>query len=245
MVKILEKEKLIEELVHLGIKYQDYFFIMGMRGKWIISKTKGSGVFFSCPVSDFYPTEIWGKILKGRDDDEFLETCRQMVEKKIEDIEGKQQGKETTSNFHGLSVIVFFVTLFIVSIILIISGLSPETEKQKVRRLEIAEQKRIEEENCKNSLSCWADRFDSDAYRFSRERIEKFARYDFRWVDSWTRSKISYYRWLNVKEGTVTYIGDAIQFQNGFGAWQNYIYEIDYDPSSKYALDIRVKPGRL
>jgi hypothetical protein len=242
MVKILEKEKLIKELVHLGIKYQDYFFTVTVQGKWIISKKKNSGAFFSRPVLDFYPAEIWGEIFNGRDDDEFLETCRQMVEKKIEDIEKKIQRKKTILIFCSFSMAFLFIIIMLLSLLL---ELSPETEKQKAKRLEIAEQKRIEEENCKNSLSCWAKKNDFNVEISSRKRIERFAKYDFRWVDSWTRPKFSYYKWLNVKEGTITYIGDAIQFQNGFGAWQNYIYEVDYDPSFDEVIDVRIMPGRF
>ena len=53
------------------------------------------------------------------------------------------------------------------------------------------------------------------------------------------------FRWKNEDRGILTYIGDKIRFQNGFGAWQDMIYECDYDPSTKSAMDVRVRPGRL
>lgn len=43
----------------------------------------------------------------------------------------------------------------------------------------------------------------------------------------------------------ITFIGDKIQFQNGFGAWRNHIYERDLDPSKEQVLDVRARPGQL
>lgn len=58
-------------------------------------------------------------------------------------------------------------------------------------------------------------------------------------------SKFSHFRWKNQGKGVMTFIGDEIQLQNGFGAWQNYAYECDYDPSSEQVLDVRAREGRL
>jgi hypothetical protein len=55
----------------------------------------------------------------------------------------------------------------------------------------------------------------------------------------------SNWRWENKSKGIVTFIGDKIQFENGSGASENYIYESDYDPASKKVLDIRATPGKL
>lgn len=46
-------------------------------------------------------------------------------------------------------------------------------------------------------------------------------------------------------QGIITYFGDRIQFQNGFGAWQYQTYQCDYDPLSDKILDVRIYPGRL
>jgi hypothetical protein len=238
MIKILEKEKLIKKLIYLGAKYQDYFFMVTVQGKWTISETKDTKTYFSCSVSDFYSAEILEGIFKGRDDNEFLENCKQAVEKKIKDIEKKLQRKMINIRILGLGIVFFIAVMWLLSKL-------PETEEQKVERLEIVEQERIREENCRNFITCWARKNDFNAEKHSQKIIERRANYDFRWVDSWTRPKFSRYKWLNIKEGTITYIGDAIQFQNGFGAWQNYIYEVDYDPSFTEVIDVRVKPGRL
>lgn len=56
---------------------------------------------------------------------------------------------------------------------------------------------------------------------------------------------MSHFRWLDEKAGTLTYIGDKIQFQNGFGAWQTHIYECDYNPATESALSVSARPGRL
>ena len=58
-------------------------------------------------------------------------------------------------------------------------------------------------------------------------------------------SKMIKFRWKNKEQLTLTYFGDQIQFQNGFGAWQNMIYQCDYDPVNKKLLNVKVYPGRL
>jgi hypothetical protein len=52
-------------------------------------------------------------------------------------------------------------------------------------------------------------------------------------------------RWKREKDGTLTYVGDQIKLQNGFGAWTPYIYECDFDPDGDRVLDVRGAPGRL
>ncbi len=56
---------------------------------------------------------------------------------------------------------------------------------------------------------------------------------------------MSRFRWLDQGAGALTYIGDKIQFQNGFGAWQNHIYECDYDAGTGKPIEVRAQPGRL
>lgn len=43
----------------------------------------------------------------------------------------------------------------------------------------------------------------------------------------------------------MTYIGNKIQFQNGLGAWQNRVYECDFDPTTEKVVDVRAYPGHL
>lgn len=98
---------------------------------------------------------------------------------------------------------------------------------------------------CVKDLSCWADHHHIEATIRCEKYVERLAKYSHQWTDKWHETKFSHFRWKNSKKGTVTYIGDKIRFQNGFGAWQNSVYECDFDPASKQVLDVRAKHGRL
>ena len=43
----------------------------------------------------------------------------------------------------------------------------------------------------------------------------------------------------------VTYVGDKIKFQNGFGAWVLSVYECDYNIPARIVLDVRAAAGRV
>jgi hypothetical protein len=101
-------------------------------------------------------------------------------------------------------------------------------------------------EKCKIDLQCWADKQIFSAGVYCQDDIQKLSKYSARWTDTGTfDNRFSRYRWINKVHGTVTFVGDKIEFQNGFGAYQPYIYECDFDPSSNKVLDVRARPGRL
>ena len=97
--------------------------------------------------------------------------------------------------------------------------------------------------NCKQDLECWGDKNTVGAGVRCEEPIERLAKYAHEWTDGMLEPKMSHYRWQNRSAGVVTFIGDKLRFQNGFGAWQNVVYECDYD--GKTVLDVRVHEGRL
>ena len=124
-----------------------------------------------------------------------------------------------------------------------------EIAKERLR----AEQQRItmkkkerEEEQCKKDLKCLAEKNLVSATGYCSSYIEKLAKYDFKWTDSgWLETKFSHFRWKDKEKGVITYIGDKAMFQNGFGAWQNHIYECDFSTNDEKVLDIRARPGRI
>lgn len=118
-----------------------------------------------------------------------------------------------------------------------------DTERSEVER-KIMEQK-SEEKRCKADLQCWGDKHSIEATFACDDIIPRFAKFSYEWTDRWYEPKFSHFRWSDKANSTVTFIGDKIRFQNGFGAWQDMIYECDYDPSTKAILDARVRPGRL
>ena len=101
------------------------------------------------------------------------------------------------------------------------------------------------ESDCKQSLSCWAEKHTVAASIYCRRVVERLAAHDFEWTDGFLEPKFSHYRWSNQSSGAVTYIGDKIKFQNGFGAWTRYVYECDFSPSGNVVLDVRGRPGSL
>lgn len=80
---------------------------------------------------------------------------------------------------------------------------------------------------------------------YCKASVERLAKYTSRWTDGTFETKFSRFRWLNKEQGTLTYIGDKIEFQNGFGAFQKHIYECDFNPANNQILDVRARPGQL
>ncbi len=98
---------------------------------------------------------------------------------------------------------------------------------------------------CRHDLQCWGDKHSGSAGVYCKSDVEALAKYTSRWTDGWLEPKFSRFRWKNESTGSVTYIGDKIEFQNGFGAWQTHVYECDFDPLTKTVIDARASPGRL
>lgn len=101
-----------------------------------------------------------------------------------------------------------------------------------------------EKANCKKDLQCWAAKYEGELIGPCKRLIEKNAKYSAKWAEDWG-PKFSMYRWQDQAQGAITYIGDKVQFQNGFGAWQNMIYECDFNPDQNTITGIRIQPGRL
>lgn len=99
------------------------------------------------------------------------------------------------------------------------------------------------DEKCIKTLSCWAEKNLVSAGIYCKSDIERLAKNSHKWTDSWAESKFSHFRWLNSETGSITYIGDKIQFQNGFGAMINAKYECDFIPQSKTVLAVRAREG--
>lgn len=115
------------------------------------------------------------------------------------------------------------------------------SENEKIE----AAEKKAQEEKCRQELACWSENKFFTTSSACQQKLEKLARYDFEWTDAALEPKFSHYRWLDQKAGTVTYIGDKLKFQNGYGAWTHISYECDYDPINETVLDVRAEQGQL
>ena len=105
-------------------------------------------------------------------------------------------------------------------------------------------QKAADDAACRASLQCWGDKNAHWASSHCPEKIERLARYTHEWTDGWG-SKFDRFAWKDKQKGIVTYMGDKINFQNGFGAWIPHIYHCDYDTVAKKVVDLRIYQGRL
>ncbi|MGY8639197.1 hypothetical protein RAD15_42740 [Bradyrhizobium sp. 14AA] len=121
-------------------------------------------------------------------------------------------------------------------------------ERERLRQ----EQKKEEEarnlrneQQCAIELKCSGDKLLSFATTHCPRYIERLAKNDFLWTDGWLDSKFSEYRWVDNSHRAITFIGDKIKYQNGFGAWTFHIYECDVDLDRKSVTDVRAHPGRL
>lgn len=131
-----------------------------------------------------------------------------------------------------------------VALVVIFLGLAmwigtPQKPKQT------AAEKAAVEAACKQDLQCWGDKHNVAAGVYCKDYVEKLAKYSHEWTDGMLEPKFSHFRWKDKSKGYITYIGDKVKFQNGFGAWQNYVYECDLDPETNTVLDVRARPGRL
>jgi len=116
-----------------------------------------------------------------------------------------------------------------------------EADKKAAAKKE-AEAKEAE---CRQDLQCWGEKQSSGASVYCRQPIERLAKYQAEWTDKWYEPKFSRLRWDNKERGTITFIGDKIKFQNGFGAWQPMIYSCTFDGSSNTVISVNAFEGRL
>lgn len=88
---------------------------------------------------------------------------------------------------------------------------------------------------CRQELQCWGDKHSLRATLACQPLIENSARYNYEWTDGWLGAKLTRFRWKKRKAGLISYYGDKVKFQNGFGAWVRMAYWCDYNPASKTA----------
>lgn len=103
----------------------------------------------------------------------------------------------------------------------------------------------LSDAECMATLQCWGEKNIIMAGAYCQVPIEKMAKYTHEWTDGFTTPRFSHYRWKDQSTGVVTYIGDQIKMQNGFGAWSHYTYECDFAPQNNLVLDVRAQQGRL
>jgi hypothetical protein len=120
-----------------------------------------------------------------------------------------------------------------------------KAEQERAAQAAKIEKERIESVRCALDLGCTGEKFNIESTVACRPLVERLAKNNFEWTDRWFEPKFSHYRWKSKERGVVTYIGDKIKYQNGFGAWTFHIYECDFDTRNKRVVDVRAAPGRI
>lgn len=103
-----------------------------------------------------------------------------------------------------------------------------------------AESKRVSDAECKKSIQCWFDRHSSTIEAYCERPIEALAKYQARWTDGWLEPRFTRASWFDKKSGVIRAMGDKVQFQNGFGAWQNQRYYCVIEPLRPKVIDAGV-----
>lgn len=119
-------------------------------------------------------------------------------------------------------------------------------QKEKEVALQVEKQRKAEAEaNCRADLKCFIESEMRYANAYCPEYVERLAKHSHEWTDGWLTSKFSRWKWKDQSKGQVTFLGDQIKLQNGFGAWTVHIYECDLDTATHTVLGVRARPGRL
>ncbi|KWN80834.1 hypothetical protein WM24_23650 [Burkholderia ubonensis] len=97
----------------------------------------------------------------------------------------------------------------------------------------------------KDDIQCLGDKGIVAASVYCKDQVERLAAHSVRWTDGTFELKFSRFRWADKAAGTITYVGDKAEFQNGFGAYTPVTYECDLAADNKTVLDVRAHEGHL
>lgn len=104
---------------------------------------------------------------------------------------------------------------------------------------------KLSDKDCNKSLNCVTEKAGTLALVKCQRLVENQARFDYEWTNSMTVGpRFELNKWKDKKNLIITYAGDNIKFQNGFGAWSNMKYICDYDVDAQKAIQATAIPGR-
>lgn len=141
--------------------------------------------------------------------------------------------------------IIHKIGIIIASVMIMVAIFGPDDSNNKPNTSTSALTQTENAAACRKDLQCWGDKNIAAVGVYCKDSIERQAKYSVKWTDGTFETKFSRFAWLNQQKGTIKYFGDKAQFQNGFGAYQNVVYECDFDPSTNRVLGINVAPGHL
>lgn len=131
-------------------------------------------------------------------------------------------------------------------LIAIVAGLVTMCGDSDAEKQAKAEEAKAKQAECQKDLQCIGDQLVISAGFLCPKEIEKLAKNSAKWLDGTLEPKFSSFRWRSKRHDVVTLIGDKVQFQNGFGANINMIYECDMTAGrDPVVLEVRVREGKL
>ncbi|WP_445773998.1 hypothetical protein [Shewanella sp.] len=145
-----------------------------------------------------------------------------------------RKGNSTKSKVIAFGWLAFFAIAYVSS---------PE-KKQSDAVANVDDKETISIE-CNQTLSCLAEKHIIYAGAICQSPIQNLSKYSYEWTDGFATPRFSHYRWVSQSKGIITYIGDEIKLQNGFGAWAHYTYECDFDTAKQSVIDVRATQGRI
>lgn len=96
-----------------------------------------------------------------------------------------------------------------------------------------------------DDLSCLGNKGVVAAGLRCASHIERLAKHSVKWTDKTFETKFNRFRWENKNAGLITYIGDKVEFQNGFGAFTPVTYECVLSADNNTVLHVSAREGRL
>ncbi|ELQ0048588.1 hypothetical protein R2D02_002827 [Salmonella enterica] len=113
-----------------------------------------------------------------------------------------------------------------------------KVDKNKIKRNEIAEKCDLSDSKC-----LYNEYLPRASYP-CKKKIERLARYDFEWEDSFLG--VAFTRITNdARNNEIIFIGDQLKFTNGFGAKMNMMYSCTYNIKTNSVVNVNVAEGRL
>ncbi|MCA1941818.1 MAG: hypothetical protein LDL26_12555 [Caenispirillum bisanense] len=108
-----------------------------------------------------------------------------------------------------------------------------------------AASKKQDDEACFRDASCIGNKKVATAGELCAREVEALAKYSHEWTDGTFEKKFSHFLWKDQAGGWMTFLGDKVKFQNGFGAWQNMVYSCELNVRTDNVGAVSARPGRL
>jgi hypothetical protein len=112
--------------------------------------------------------------------------------------------------------------------------------KREVAAREKDSQALFEAAKCLSDLECISEKNRSELTTQCQMEIERAAKYDHKWTNSWGERKFQTQYWKNQKKAVAIYQGKTLRMQNAFGVWVPVVYDCTFDHKNRVALGVNV-----